>query len=130
MLALVVARPGPVCDGLVALLGATPNVRKIVQIARSEDAWDFVQTICPKITIIHASPLTDSLANLISQMRAFCRRPILAIVNSEEDRQTAVAFGADVVVMEGLPSSKLAVYISSLTESSISSPAPIPDKRA
>ena len=116
MLALVIARPGPVCDGLVALLGATPNVRKIVQIAQPEDAWDFVQTICPDITIICASPFANSLANLISQLKASCRRPILAIVNSEEDRQTAVSYGADVVVMEGLPSSKLAMHITTLLQ--------------
>ncbi len=116
MLALVVARPGPVCDGLVALLGATPNVRKIVQIAKPEDAWDFVQTICPDITIICASPFSNRLANLISQVKAFGEWPLLAIVNSEEDRQTAVADGADVVVMEGLPSSKLAMHITTLLQ--------------
>ena len=111
MLALVVARPGPVCDGLVALLVAIPDVRKIVQVAGAQDAWDFTQTLCPNITLIHASPLSSSLTNFVLQMKLFCVQPIVAIVNSEEDRQTAVSNGADVVFMEGLPSAKLAAHI-------------------
>jgi len=114
MLALVVARPGSVRDGLVALLSARPDVRKLVQIEQAEDAWDFVQTIFPDITLIHASPLTQELSNFISQAKQFCQRPLLTIVNSEVDRKTAVAQGADVVVMEGLPSAKLAGHITAL----------------
>ena len=116
MLALVVARPGPVCDGLVALLGAIPDVRKIVQVTGAQDAWDFTQTLCPNITLIHASPLSSSLANFVQQMKLFCVQPIVVIVNSEEDRKTAVADGADIVVMEGLPSSKLAMHITTLLQ--------------
>ena len=116
MLALIVARPGPVCDGLVALIGATQTVTKIVQIAQPKDAWDFAQSICPDLTLIHASPLTPELADLITQMKAFCDHPLLAIAISEADRKTADAHGADKVVMEGLPSSKLAVQIAALLE--------------
>jgi len=123
MLALVVARPGPVCDGLVALLGVSQTVTKIVQIAQPEDAWDFAQSICPDLTIIHASLLTPGLVNLITQMKAFCGRPLLAIVNSEEDRKTAFAYGAGNVVMEGIPSSKLSTRISTLLQQNDKSPS-------
>ncbi|UCC51515.1 MAG: hypothetical protein JSV68_20775 [Anaerolineaceae bacterium] len=118
MLALIVARPGPVCDGLVALLSASQVVTKIVQIAQPEDAWDFVQSICPNLTLIYASPLQPDLAHLITQMKAFCHRPVLVIVNSEEDRQAAATHGADSVVMEGIPSSKLATHITILLQKS------------
>ncbi|NCF69937.1 MAG: hypothetical protein GWP61_28665 [Chloroflexi bacterium] len=123
MLALIVARPGPVCDGLVALLGASQVVTKIVQIPQPEDAWDFVQSICPNLTLIYASPLAPDLANLITQMKAFCCRPVLAIVTSEEDRQAAAAHGADSVVMEGIPSSKLGKRISTLLKQNDKSPS-------
>jgi DNA-binding NarL/FixJ family response regulator len=114
MLALVVARPGPVRDGLVALLEAAPDVRKIVQIAQANDALDFVQTISPDITLIHATPHSSELGILISRMKRLCRCPLLAIVDSEEDRKTAVAQGADDVVLEGLPAVKLATHITLL----------------
>lgn len=118
MLALIVARPGPVCDGLVALLGASPDVRKIVQVASATDAWDFAQSICPDMTLIYDSPLTPDIANLVTEMKASCGRPVLIIVSSEEDRQTAIVHDADVVVMEGLSSSKLAAQITSLLQQS------------
>ena len=114
MLALVIDRPGPVRDGLVALLEATPAVRKIVQIAQAEDAWDFIQSIRTDIVLIHTSPLTQELATLISRIKRSRRCPLLVIVDSEEDRKTTVAQGADIVVLEGLPSSKLANHITSL----------------
>jgi len=114
MLALLVAGSGPVRDGLVALLEATPDVRKIVQISQTEDVLEFVQTISPDIALIHASPLSLELTTLISSMKRSCRCPLLVIVSSEEARKTAVAQGADVVVLEGLPSAKLANHITSL----------------
>ena len=116
MLALVVANPGPVRDGLVALMEATLDVRKIVQIAQAEDALEFVLTISPDITLIHASPLSLELASLISNMKRSCQCPLLIIVNSEEARNSVVAQGADVVVMEGLPSAKLKNLITSLLQ--------------
>jgi DNA-binding NarL/FixJ family response regulator len=114
MLALVVARPGPVRDGLVALLEATPDIRKTVQIVRAEDAWDFAQDICPEITLIHASPFSSELVTTISKMKDYCRCPLLVIVNGETERKMADAQGADIVVLEGLPPAKLANHITSL----------------
>ena len=114
MLALVVANPGPVRDGLVALLESRPDVRKIVQIAQADDALDFVQTVSPDFTLIHASFLSQELAGLISKIKRFCKCPLLAIVNSEEARKTLAAQGADIVVLEGLPSAKLAAHITML----------------
>lgn len=116
MMALVVAQPGLVCDGLVALLGAIPDVHSIVQIPQAADAWDFVQLLNPDITVIHANPLTQELATLIFQMKQSCHFPLLVIINSKVDWQTADAQGADIIVMEGLPSIKLATHIATLLQ--------------
>jgi DNA-binding response OmpR family regulator len=91
-------------------------VTKIVQIAQPEDAWDFAQSIYPDLTLIHASHLRPDLANLITKIKALCGRPILTIVTSEEDRKIADSHGADKVVIEGLPSSKLAAHIAALLQ--------------
>ncbi len=116
MLALIVAEPGLVRDGLVALLEETPDVRRIMQIPYAADAGDFVNKMPPDITLIQAAPFTQELASFVSQLKRSCRSPVLAIVDSEEDRKTAVSRGTDVVVMEGLPSSKLAALIASLLQ--------------
>jgi hypothetical protein len=49
-------------------------------------------------------------------MKQSCQCPLLAIVNSEEARKLFIAQGADVVVMEGLPSAKLKNLITSLLQ--------------
>jgi DNA-binding NarL/FixJ family response regulator len=116
MLALVLAHPGLICDGLVALLGSTPEVRKIVHIKEPIDALDFAQKINPDITLIHTSSLSQELAFFIIQLKEMCDYPVLIIVASEEDRKTAIAHGADVAVMEGLPSVTLGTHISILLQ--------------
>jgi len=118
MLALIVARPGPVNDGLVALLEAAPQVRKIAHVREAKDAWDFVNTVCPDIAVIHTGTLLPEIAAFITDYKDLCRSPLLAIVFNEEDRQMAEAHGADVAVIEGLPSSKLALYLTSLMQES------------
>lgn len=115
MLALVVAQHGPVRDGLVALLEASPDINKIVQIKEAESAWDFVQAISPNITLIYATSLTQEISTLIAKLNGAFGSPILAIVASEEDRIIALDAGADVAVLEGLPSSKLAIHIAKLS---------------
>ena len=116
MLVLVVARSGSVSDGVVALLRASSEWDQIVQVENPNAAWDFVQTICPEITIIHAAQLLPELTKFISREKKFCQCPLLVIVNSEEDRKTAVSLGADVVVLEGIPSAKLASHIKTLLQ--------------
>jgi hypothetical protein len=118
MLALIVARPGPLNDGLVALLEAAPQVRKIAHVRTAEDAWDFINTICPDIAVIHAATLSPELVTLIADYKDRCRTPLLAIVLNEEDRQVAEANGADMAVIEGLPSFKLSLYLTSLMQES------------
>ena len=114
MLALVVARHGPVRDGLVALLEASPDISKIVQVKKAQSAWEFAQDLCPDITLIYSPSLAPDLVDLIRNLSGSCSNPIMAIVGSEEDRKTAVACGVDIGLMEGLPSTKLAVYIAQL----------------
>ena len=118
MLALVVARPGPVNDGLVALLEAAPQVRKIAHVRTANDAWDFVNKICPDITLIHAATLSEELATFMADYKVACSSPLLAVVLSEEERQMALAYGADIAVIEGLPASKLSAHLASLLQQS------------
>jgi DNA-binding NarL/FixJ family response regulator len=114
MLALIVACPGAVRDGLVALLEAAPEIDKIVQVEKVKPAWDFVQVIQPNITLIYTISITPELAAFIAKLVGDQLSPILAIVESEEDRHTAVSQGADVAIMAGLPPPKLRTHITTL----------------
>lgn len=116
MLALVVAKPGPVSDGLVALLDAAPQVRKVAHVRTADDAWDFVNEICPDITLVHAATLSQELVTFMADFKAVYGSPLLAIVPGEEERQMALAQGADIVVIEGLPASKLSAHLADLLQ--------------
>lgn len=118
MLALVVARPGMVRDGLSALLSATTDVRQVVQVEDADSAWEFVRTICPDLTILHVSPLTSELIEFIEKEKNFCDCPLLMIVKDEAERKTAVSLNPDLVIMEGTPSAKLADHINTLLNQS------------
>jgi len=113
----VIAHPGLVRDGLSALLSAMPGVDQIVWAEHADAAWEFIQSICPNIAIIHAPKLTSGQTNFILQMKNSCRQfPLLILVTNEADRETAVSIGADIVIMEGTPSSKLSSYITTLLQ--------------
>jgi len=114
MLALIVAQHSIVRDALVALLEAWPGISKIVQVEKAQSAWEFTQVLCPDITLIYGPSLTPDLVKFIKKLTGTCSNPIMAIVSSEEDRKTAVACGVDIALIEGLPSSELAVYIAQL----------------
>lgn len=116
MLALVVARSGAVRDGLLALLEASPDINKIVQVGEAQPACEFARTICPDITLIYDTSAAQELSRSIAKLKGACHSPILAIVASDENRQTAVSSGADITVLEGLPSSKLASHIAQLIQ--------------
>ena len=116
MLALIVSRSCAVRDGLVALLEASQEIDIIVQSLGAQSAWNLVQDVNPDITLVYIDYLTQELATFIANLNSTCISPILAIVNSEVDRQKIVACGADIVVMEGLPSAKLATHITALLQ--------------
>jgi DNA-binding NarL/FixJ family response regulator len=116
MLALIVSRSCAVRDGLVALLEATLEIDIIVQSMGVQSAWNLVQDVNPDITLVYIEYLTQDLATFIANLNSTCNSPILAIVNSEIDRQKIVDYGADIVVLEGLPSAKLANHITTLLQ--------------
>jgi DNA-binding NarL/FixJ family response regulator len=118
MLALTLARHGSVRDGLLALLEATPGIDQIVQVEGARPAWDFVQTLCPDITLIYSTSLTQDILTFIENVHGIYRSPILTIVSSEADRKAAMDAGADMAIIEGLPSSKLSLYITTLVQQS------------
>ena len=116
MLALVVARPSTVRDGLVALLEASPEIDKIMQVEKAGTALDVVRTIQPNITLLYNTALTSDLLALVAELKRVCSCPLVAVVGSEEDRKAAVSHGADIAVLEGLPSSRLETEIARLIQ--------------
>jgi DNA-binding NarL/FixJ family response regulator len=116
MLSLILARHGPVRDGLLAVLEAMPDIDQIVQVEGAKPAWKFVHTHCPDIVVIYSTVLKVDLLGFIAKLKAACDCPILTIVGGDADRQTVLAHGADVAVIEGIPSAKLAAHLHAMVQ--------------
>lgn len=116
MLSLVVARPGAIADGLVALLRSVPDIRQIAQVVEPTDALDFIQALKPDLILIHAVPLCQEMTDFVGQVAGSYEIPQLIVVGSKSDAQRLRVRNTDIVVIEGVSSAQIRTHILSITQ--------------
>jgi hypothetical protein len=105
---LIVAKPGPLREGVQALLGAMPRVGMIHEI---DDvslvlAGDFEG--CPDLVLLACGAGKGVVGPAVEQAKALWPRSrYVTLVGSVEQQQEAESVGADAVVLNGLPAQKL-----------------------
>ncbi len=115
VLALIVAHPGPVRDGLRALLTAIPRVASLSEIGDASLALRVVEACCPALVLISVDSLGDGVWNLLAQIKAkHPRTRSILLVDDVQQQQLAQAAGADGVLLEGDPASRLSATIKRL----------------
>ena len=115
MIALLVVRPGPLLDGLNALLYAMPEIRLVAQANDVDAALDFCLRSPDELIILEVEPGRHELLARVANMKAVCSRgQVLALIHDEVDRQPAEASGADLVMMVGIRAAEIKVRISEL----------------
>jgi response regulator of citrate/malate metabolism len=92
MLVLLAAKPGPLRDGLDALLDSIPEVNLVTHANDMDAACSFIQQHPTQLMILDMKPGDGSM---------------LAFISEEEDRVAAEAAGADMVLVTGTRASKL-----------------------
>jgi DNA-binding NarL/FixJ family response regulator len=115
VLALIVAHPGPVRDGLRALLTAIPQVESSKEVDDASSALRIVKEHDPALVLISVDLSGDEVWDLLRQIKA--ERPqtrSILLVNDVQQQRLAQAAGADGVLFEGSPASKLSTTIKSL----------------
>ena len=115
VLALIVAHPGPVRDGLRALLTAIPQVESSKEVDDASSALRIVKEHHPALVLISVDLSGDEVWDLLRQIKA--ERPqtrSILLVNDVHQQRLAQAAGADGVLLEGSPASKLSATIKSL----------------
>jgi DNA-binding NarL/FixJ family response regulator len=115
VLALIVAHPGPVRDGLRALLTAIPQVESSKEVDDASSALRIVKEHHPALVLISVDLSGDEVWDLLRQIKA--ERPqtrSILLVNDVQQQRLAQAAGADGVLLEGSPASKLSTTIKSL----------------
>lgn len=118
MTALLVLRPGPLRDGLNALLSAMPEIRLVAQAEDADAALKFLAWHCAKLVLIKLDAGDRRLLGPVLEMRALCPyTQVVALIEDERDRQVAEASGTDLVMMVGVPAPILKARVEALVRS-------------
>jgi DNA-binding NarL/FixJ family response regulator len=118
MLVLLAVKPGPLRDGLDALLYATPEVQLVAHANDTNAALEFCQQHPAKLIILEVRPGDrDILGNVPELKELNPRGQVVALIHEEIDREPAEASGVDVVLTTGMRAAKLKEKISELTGS-------------
>ena len=115
VLALIVARPGPVRDGLRALLTAIPRIASLREIDDAASALRAVEQHRPVLVLISVGSPGDEVWDLLPQIKAgYPRTRFILLVDDVQQQQLAQAAGAEGVFLKGAPASRLSATIKHL----------------
>jgi DNA-binding NarL/FixJ family response regulator len=118
MIVLLVIKPGPLRDGLDALLFAMPEVQLVVHANDANASLDFCRQGTTDVVILEVRPGDRDLLAKVSDVKALCPQgQALALIHNEEDRGPAEAAGADSVLSVGMPATRLRGVITEIASS-------------
>ncbi len=118
MIVLLVVRPGPLRDGLNALLSSMPEVQLVAQASDASAAIDFCQGRPNEMVIMEIKPGDRGLLAKVPEMKALCPKgQVVALIHEEGDREPAKASGVDVVLTTGIRAAKLKEMLTEITGS-------------
>jgi DNA-binding NarL/FixJ family response regulator len=116
---LIVAPPGPLQHGLLALLRSIPNVEIVGVVAHNRGALQVVSEGQAALVLLDSALPGQGFVPLLRQLKA--RSPgvqCVVLTDNEEQKRQAHAAEADAVLVKGLPAAKLlATIVSLLAES-------------
>ena len=115
ILVLMVVGPGPLRDGLRALLMAIPQVESLKEVNDASSALSATRGFPPSLVLVNADPPADQIWDLLEQIKAeWPQTRSILMVDDTQQQQLAQAAGADCVLLKGVPASKLCTTIKSL----------------
>jgi DNA-binding NarL/FixJ family response regulator len=116
MIVLLAVKPGPLRDGLDALLYATPEVKLVAHANDTNAALNFCQQHPTKLIILEVRPGDrDILGNVPELKELNPQGQVIALIHEEKDREPAEASGIDVVLTSGMRAVKLKEKITDIT---------------
>ena len=117
MIALLVVRPGPLLDGLNALLYAMPELRLVAQANDADAALDFCQRSPAELMILEVKPGDHKLLARMEDMKALWpQMQVVALIHDESDRKPAEVSRADLVMTVGIRAADLRVGIGEMAQ--------------
>lgn len=112
---LIVAKPGPLREGLGALMSAIPQINRIDEVDGASLALARAREQRPAVVLLGTFSLGDEIWRILRQIKAQWPR-IRCVVLAENDQQQreAQAAGADAVFLNGFPAARLVSTIEGL----------------
>jgi DNA-binding NarL/FixJ family response regulator len=113
--ALIAARPGPLQDGLQALMTAIPQIEIV---ARADDASAVVRLVTeyrPSLVLLDTSLVGNEAWTMLRQIKAeWPQARCTVLADNVQQQQEATAAGADAVLLKGFPAARLVATIEKL----------------
>jgi DNA-binding NarL/FixJ family response regulator len=108
MMALIVARPGPLRDSLKVFLLTLPQIEAVHFADDVASALQAVTEYDPALVLIDTNGFGGTIWAVLRCVKAeSLRSRCLVLVDDGQQQEDAVAAGADVVLIKGCPATKL-----------------------
>ena len=113
--ALIVSQPGPLRDGLRALLTAMSRVKIIGEASDTASVLRMIQEHRPKLVLMDADLPGDEVGNTLKTIKTDWPQVRCIVLASTVEQQQAIALaGADSAPLKGFPAERLYATIEKL----------------
>lgn len=110
--ALIIAPPGPVRDGLRALMSSMPQLRDVEVAVEVRSVPSRGLDGCPGLVLVDVGSSVDQVWLTVRRTRTRCPAArLIVLVSNVEQQDEAEAAGADAVLMQGFPPGRLVAAI-------------------
>ena len=114
-LALVIAQPGPLRNSLLTLLSTLPEIEIVAEAKNFTSLQHAGEELQPDLILIEAGATLNGLPEALNQFKQrWTHTRTIVLVETREHEETAVAAGADVVLLKGFRATRLIEQIQSL----------------
>jgi DNA-binding NarL/FixJ family response regulator len=105
---LIVSRPGPLRDGVQALVGAMPQVGTVREADGLSMTSEMDSDSHPDLVLLTCDEGKGTVGAIVEQVKTrWPRSRCVTLVGSVEQQQEAESAGVDAVALSGLPAHKL-----------------------
>ena len=110
--ALIVARPGPLRDGLQALMTAIPQIDAVREMDDLSSALRVVFERSPALVLLDSNLASGEVWMTVRRARArWPQARCILLADNVQQHQEAEAAGVDAVLLKGFPAAKLIATI-------------------
>jgi DNA-binding NarL/FixJ family response regulator len=118
VLVLIVARPGPLRDGLRALLTTVPQIELVGQVDNAPSALKMVAERRPAVVLLNPDLPGDEVWTVLKGIKAEgSQTRCIVLADNIQQQQVAKAAGADYALLKGFAATRLLRTIESLLSS-------------